>query len=160
MKNVVCGVQNRESKRKTVISLFLYLCSLRHFGCSEKILDRFSFLSVPPSHLPFPSFLLKYHAKFLGLGFLFFNDKFYNPCTTLFFFLPSDLSEISTHNISLCLPLFLGSSTFGLLEGSKHANFPLSSAVEEGVISLKESRKPLLARWFGFFFCPFVGPEE
>lgn len=123
----MCGVQNWESKRKTVISLFLYLGSLRHFGCSEKILDRFSFLFVLPFHLPFPSFLLKYHAKFLGLGFVFFNDKFYNVRT--FFFLLSDLSEISAHNVSLCLPVFLGSSTFGLLKGSKHANFPLTSNV-------------------------------
>lgn len=70
----------------------------------------------------------------------------------LFFFLPSDLSEISTHNISLCLPVFLGSSTFGLLEGNKHANFPLTSTIEEGVISLEASRKPLLTRFF-FSLC-------
>lgn len=147
----MCGVQNWKSKRKTVISLFLYLSLLRHFGCSEKILDRFSFPFVLPFHLPFPSFLLKYHAKFLGLGFLFFNDKFYNMCTV--FFLPSDLSEISAHNISLCLPGFLGSSTFGLLEGSKHANFPLTNnAWGAGVISLERSRKPLLTN----FVCPFV----
>lgn len=85
MKNVVYGVQNHESKRKTVISLFLYLCSLRHFGYSEKIFDSFSF-SPPP--LPVPPFLLKYHAKFLGLVFLLFNDKFYNLCTVVSFFSP------------------------------------------------------------------------
>lgn len=85
MKSVVCGVQNHESKRKTVISLFLYLCSLRHFGYSENIFDRF-FLLVPPPPPPCSSFSFEV-SKFLGLFFLLFNDKFYNPCTVVSWFL-------------------------------------------------------------------------
>lgn len=79
-----------------------------------------------------------------------------NSIIHVHFFFPPDLSEISTHNISLCLPVFLGSSALGLLEGSKHANFPLTSnAEEEGVISLEVPGKLL----FTNFICPFAGDK-
>lgn len=79
--------------KETVISLFLYFCSLKHSGCSEKIHDRFSF----PLFFSFPFLSFEVRCKVLRVFFLMLN------CIIHVTYSSSDLSEVFS---SQHIPLF------------------------------------------------------